>query len=476
MSEALQRHVFLSYSSLEGQFALKLAAALRGAGVRVWVDRLTEGIRSGDDWPRSIQEALNGCRALIAVVSPDYVRSKTCLQELHQASALARSIFPVLLKKVAIDERPLELARLHRVDFSAARTEDAFNAACALLVERLRDGAAPAVGQQPDPEQRYLLNLIADLEGRTPVNRYVPLIAEVLHGEDDERHEVDARSHGAAASWGLDQEFRMVPRAGGAPKQAFGDKGPRVTIDNLLEILSSPRQYALLGEPGGGKTTTLRRVALEAARTRLDDPRQRPLPLLLRLPDWRREPDPMTFIESHWPFDSDPRPTIAAGDVVVLMDGLNELGEQTEERAESIRHWLASPERPTRFVVTCRARDYDAVDLGIDTVTVSPMGAEQVDAFARAYLADDAPRFLDRVRDTSRALTRSESFFLLTNPFLLTCLLILYRDSPDGVLPRNPGALFEQLLRRLWAREQLRGADRSRSPRPAVPLRLLLST
>jgi len=457
--EAPQRHVFLSYRSLERQFALKLAATLRGAGVRVWVDCLTEGIRPGDDWPRSIQEALNGCRALIAVVSPDYVRSQTCLQELHQASALARAIFPVLLKPVAISERPLELARLQQVDFSVARTEDAFNAACARLVERLREGAAPAVGQQPDPEQRYLLNLIADLEGRTPVNRYVPLIAEVFHGEHDERDESDSRSLGAAASWGLDQEFLILPRAGGA-RSPFGEKGRPVKIDNLLEILSSSRQYALLGEPGAGKTTTLRRVALEAARARLDDPRHRPLPLLLKLPDWRREPDPITFIESHWPFDSDPLPAMTAGDVVVLMDGLNELGEQAEARSESIRHWLTSPKRPARFVVTCRARDYaGAVDLGIDTVTVSPMGAAQVDAFARAYLADDAPRFLDRMRDTSRAITRSDSFFLLSNPFLLTCLLILYRDSPNGVLPRNPGALFEQVLRRLWAREQLRGAD-----------------
>ena len=74
-----RQHVFLSYRSLERGFALKLAAALRNAGVIVWVDCLEDGIRVGDDWPCSIEEALNTCCALVAVVSPDYVASKVCL-------------------------------------------------------------------------------------------------------------------------------------------------------------------------------------------------------------------------------------------------------------------------------------------------------------------------------------------------------------------------------------------------------------
>jgi hypothetical protein len=39
---------------------------------------------------------------------------------------------------------------------------------------------------------------------------------------------------------------------------------------------------------------------------------------------------------------------------------------------------------------------------------------------------------------------------------LLTCLLVLHRDAPDGELPRNMGALFRRLVRYLWGREQSR--------------------
>src|SRR5215831_15558260 len=100
------QHVFLSYRSLERQFALKLAAELRNAGVIVWVDRLEDGIQAGDDWPRTIEEALNSCRALIAVISPDYVTSKICKRELHRADQLSRAVFPVLLKSIPAEQWP----------------------------------------------------------------------------------------------------------------------------------------------------------------------------------------------------------------------------------------------------------------------------------------------------------------------------------------------------------------------------------
>ena len=112
------QHIFLSYRSLERAFALKLAAALRNVGVRVWVDCLPEGIRPGDDWPQALEEALNSCRALIAVISPDYVSSKPCLRERHRADQLGSLIFPVLLKPVATEQWPLEIERLQYVDFT----------------------------------------------------------------------------------------------------------------------------------------------------------------------------------------------------------------------------------------------------------------------------------------------------------------------------------------------------------------------
>jgi hypothetical protein len=61
-------HVLLSYRSTERPFALERAAWLRNAGVQVWVDCLPDGIRPGDDWPRTFEEALNTCASAVVVL------------------------------------------------------------------------------------------------------------------------------------------------------------------------------------------------------------------------------------------------------------------------------------------------------------------------------------------------------------------------------------------------------------------------
>jgi hypothetical protein len=84
-------HIFLSYSRKDADFALRLAADLKNAGVRLWMDQL-DGIRAGDDWRRTIQSALDGCGAMIAVLTPDYTVSTYCLNELARADEKALPI------------------------------------------------------------------------------------------------------------------------------------------------------------------------------------------------------------------------------------------------------------------------------------------------------------------------------------------------------------------------------------------------
>jgi hypothetical protein len=62
----------------------------------------------------------------------------------------------------------------------------------AALVDRLRGSGSPVIGQRPDPEQQYLLTLIANLEATGGVSQYVALDAE-LHSTDSERDVVIPR-------------------------------------------------------------------------------------------------------------------------------------------------------------------------------------------------------------------------------------------------------------------------------------------
>jgi len=116
MVEDSDKHIFVSYRSLEAEFALKIATDLRNSGVSIWMDRL-DGIRGADDWRRSIEQGLRDSMALIAILSPDYINSKYCLRELSSADEINVSIFPLLLRAVPKEMIPIEIRRIQYIDF-----------------------------------------------------------------------------------------------------------------------------------------------------------------------------------------------------------------------------------------------------------------------------------------------------------------------------------------------------------------------
>ncbi len=131
------------------------------------------------------------------------------------------------------------------------------------------------------------------------------------------------------------------------------------------------------------------------------------------------------------------------------------MGEDRERKAEQLKQWIKSPNGPKRLVATCRTRDYGHdLDLQLDTVTLQEMDEARVRQFAVNYLQDAAPGFLEKVLDGDRCQRDPRSLrSIARNPFLFTCLMVLYERSPMKTLPTNPGLLFYELTHALWNRE-----------------------
>ena len=79
----LTKQVFLSYTRTERDLAEAIAEVLRAEGCGVWYDR--ESIESGSKWKEKLQEVLDGCDSMIALLSPHAYSSSWVREELQHA-------------------------------------------------------------------------------------------------------------------------------------------------------------------------------------------------------------------------------------------------------------------------------------------------------------------------------------------------------------------------------------------------------
>lgn len=129
-------YIFLSYRSLDIEFGLKIVNDLKANGIRMWMDKLE--IRPSDDWVNALSKGVDGCTAMLALITPDYLKSPYCIRELHRAYRLNRIIFPVLLQPINPEDLPLELERTQSLDFIKWKDEKHYQSQLVNLVYAIK--------------------------------------------------------------------------------------------------------------------------------------------------------------------------------------------------------------------------------------------------------------------------------------------------------------------------------------------------
>ena len=240
----------------------------------------------------------------------------------------------------------------------------------------------------------------------------------------------------------------------------------------------------LLGEPGAGKSTSLRHLGLALLRATarsdrlwperaslrhlglallravLDDP-SAPLPLFVSLGD-HAAGAPMDFLTDQyhrWYGDEQFSPILAAGRLWLLADGLNEMPAAAERDYEArVKAWrlFFQEEFPpgNRALVACRIADY-GTGLALPRLEVEPMDEGRIrDFVARRF--QDAPEQGENLwqallNDREARGPERGLYGLARNPFWLVILVDVYRDL-DRLL-ENRAALVQHFVDRWLAYE-----------------------
>jgi formylglycine-generating enzyme required for sulfatase activity len=233
------------------------------------------------------------------------------------------------------------------------------------------------------------------------------------------------------------------------------------------------RGIVILGDPGAGKTTHLKRLLLWCLREGAESI-QLPagmLPVFLPLRDLRdveggfdaffREQLRNPHLKARPDFGER---LLKRGNLLVLLDGLDEIAEAS--RRERVSRWIeeASHSYPNCcFVVTSRFAGYvPKVHLGAEFLEmhIRPLSEDQVERFVQNWyrivereLAKDpeqadgiarekADRLIERLKEPH---FRARRVFALTrNPLLLTNICLVHRHR--GELPRKRARLYEECI------------------------------
>jgi CheY-like chemotaxis protein len=113
--------IFISYSHEDRIIAEMLAQKINQIGFHTWID--FAGIKGGDEWQQSIDDALEQSSAFLVLLTPESNASRWVKYELQRAISRKLRIIPLMIRSCAL---PDEIEHLHYVNFLQS-SDQAFN-------------------------------------------------------------------------------------------------------------------------------------------------------------------------------------------------------------------------------------------------------------------------------------------------------------------------------------------------------------
>jgi len=312
------------------------------------------------------------------------------------------------------------------------------------------------------------------------VSRSDPTTAYLAIAEDDDR-EPERRSQKlssgltAYAGW-LQERLRKYDHEHAIserdlfhsfvrPNLSLRGKGSEATHTVDWERLQDIHHVVVLGAPGAGKTSLLRRVAVERADAMVETG-SRIVPLYFALRSASEhdlsERGLRDLLCAH-----DPRANFdqlaSSGEILLLFDGLDEVLDTHRGRiAQAIQHLTLTYPR-LRIMVSSRSVSYKSELSDFATVDVLPFSQSQIHEWV--WLNEPNPHvwteFLTQVDQNAQVAD------MVSNPLLLSIAFYMFRS--EAIVPRERASLFAYFVRALcedW--DRTRGIQRSalwRNPR-----------
>jgi hypothetical protein len=473
--------VFISYSSTNKEWVRKdLLSALEKAGLKACID--FRDFEIGKPSIKNMRDSTLGSKHTLLVLTDAYLNSgwtdfeNLISQTLDPANREGR-IVPLLLEKCHL---PLELAYLTYVNF--VDPED-WNIAWKQLLTALGkpDAVAPSIkepkGIQPASPLEWFSkhpNIALPTLTIRAVERYLSRLKEfssnmrVLYKMEsvplDELY-VDL--------FVLDKVTASRRYDISQLNSYFNEKGSYFIPDekrkSTLKIALEKDCLFILGKPGAGKTTLLKYLSILAVENKIHK-----IPIFVSLNEWAQSNKSLlAYIADQFESCgfSDGQQVLEAallnGDGMLLLDGLDEISEEREQRNRVIHEvkaftskFLVSYEPKNKFFLTCRNAATEYVFEQFEYAEIADFTYQQVKEFVQKWFSHNPAKTNRFLAELGKKEHRNLEELSRT-PLLLGLLCLVFDETDQ--FPAKQVDVYKDVIDALLQRwDKTKGIERDK--------------
>jgi predicted NACHT family NTPase len=228
-----------------------------------------------------------------------------------------------------------------------------------------------------------------------------------------------------------------------------------------LKVANEKQYLMVLGGPGAGKSTFLRRMGLEALKGKKGEFKHACIPVFIELKKFNTgeinieneiaEEFRICGFPSHEEFTAK---ALEQGKLLILLDGLDEVPtERMNEAIRRIQNFVDLHDQ-NRFITSCRVAAYRHNFRRFTDVAMADFDDAQIEKFITNWFRNEPQTGQDCWKKLNNEEHKSAKELTQT-PLLLTLVCLLYQRSRK--FPTNRATLYERALRVLleeWAGEK----------------------
>ena len=251
----------------------------------------------------------------------------------------------------------------------------------------------------------------------------------------------------------LEEAYRIAASRSFQGRDSFNQEG--------LKVANEKQYLMVLGGPGAGKSTFLRRMGLEALKGTKGAYRSSCIPVFVDLKVFNKgEINVEKAIAEEFRICGFPSPEestqklLQQGKLLVLLDGLDEVAVERMNEAISQIQSFVDAYKQNRYIASCRTAAYRHNFRLFSDVAITDFDDRQIKQFIDNWFRSEP----DIAQDCWEKLNSDEHTAakeLTQTPLLLTLVCLLYERSRK--FPTNRSTLYERALRVLleeWAAEK----------------------